>query len=244
VIAARPSAPLDVFLCGGSQLAATGLPPTAALPARLARLLRTAWGAGEARVHPVYCDVDPGALAPELGLRLSGQPFAVVLIPRNKPIVLEGMADALRHLVAVDLSLPPEVPAGPPERRWLRARHWWLSHLWYAAWVLALPVRLARYVTGLERTIRACRRQGCRLFVVATPVPYPGDRSRRARAYQRLLAALIRRRVGRGVAVADLFGHLTAAGADPILPHDPHHLTVEGHRQAADELMRALAAVR
>jgi hypothetical protein len=226
---------LDVFLCGGSQLAGSGLPVTAALPVRLARGLRAGWGGGASCVHPVYCDVDPGRLADELALRARSRPFVVVLIPRNVPAVLGGLGDAVRRLVAADLSLPAVVAPPAGRGRWARLRHRWTTHAWYVAWLLSLPVRLSLYAARLERSIARCRRLGCALFVLGTPVPYPRRLGRRARTYQRLLAALIRWRDGRGLAVGDLSACL-AAGDEPTLPDDPHHLTPDGHDRAAREL--------
>jgi hypothetical protein len=107
-------------------------------------------------------------------------------------------------------------------------------------WILTLPVRFARYVRGLNRSAEALRARGCRLFVVTTPVPFPRNRSLRAHGYQQVLSALLRRWRGPGTAVAEVFGRLAARRPEPILAHDPHHLTVEGHRRAAEEIVRVL----
>lgn len=233
---------LEIFVCGGSQLAATGLPPTAVLPARMARGLRAMWGPGRARVRIVYCDVDPRRLAEQLAPLVPDAHFIVVFIPRNLPAVLGGWRDAARRLTASDLSLPAELPPSRPgaSGRWTAVRDRLRGHLWYAAWVVTLPLRLARYWWGLESTIDALCRRGCRAVVLATPIPYPAHLSRRTRLYQRLLAAVIRRRAGRAVHIADLFGRLTTTGPEPIRPDDPHHLTLAGHQQAADVIVGVL----
>jgi hypothetical protein len=222
---------LDVFVCGGSQLAAASdLPPTAVVTAQLARRLRARLGAGRSRVHGVYCDVDPARLVGQLRPRLGGGPFAVVLIPRNFPDV-DGLADAARRLLAPDLSLPVHLPAA------VRSR--WLAHGWYALWLATAPVRLLRWWRGLSRAAGSFAARGGRLFVVATPVPFPKGASRRGHAYYRLVSALLRRWRGPGRAVADLNDELAALGA-PTRPGNPHHLTVEGHALAAATIAAAL----
>jgi hypothetical protein len=222
---------LELFVCGGSQLAAASdLPPTAVVTAQLARRLRARLGAGRSRVRGVYCDVDPAKLIGQLGPRLDGRPFAVVLIPRNFPDV-DGPVDAARRLVAPDVSLPVHLPAA------VRSR--WLAHGWYALWLLTGPVRLLRWWRGLARAADYVVARGGS-FVVATPVPFPRSASRRGHAYYRLVSALIRRWRGPGRAVADLHGGLTAALGEPTRPGNPHHLTVEGHAVAAGTIAAAL----
>ena len=80
--------------------------------------------------------------------------------------------------------------------------------------------------------------------MLTTPIPLPGVEYPGAAWYQAALARELRRSRGREVVVADAFRRLRRLPHSGwALPGDALHLSVEGHRELADELAAALNRV-
>ena len=259
------------MICGGSHLAATGVAPTQAFPVLLGRRLRADRRFGP--LHTVFYSGRPEELRqrPELGQSSSfvlvliprnmyGIPlphhFTLALARlRGRRLTLEDLgARALQERPPAPEALPggdapPEVaPAGPrPGRALVRPRRvvrWVGGLVLTAACLPALPLLRARYARQLDALLRQARSLGCRAVVLTTPIPLPGVEYPGAAWFQAALARELRRSRDREVVVADAFRRLRRLPHGGwALPGDALHLSVEGHRELADELVAALNRV-
>ena len=56
--------PLDIYYCGGSQVAGMGLPVTQALPVQVTRALRERWGRAFGHAFMLEYSGDPRGIGP------------------------------------------------------------------------------------------------------------------------------------------------------------------------------------
>lgn len=259
------------MICGGSHLAATGVAPTQTFPVLLGRRLRADRRFGPLRT--VFYSGRPEELRhrPELGrsasfvLVLIPRNMYGIPLPHHFTLALARLRG--RRLTLDDLGAravqdqrpaPPSPPAGggppgaalaPGLRRGARLRPRralrWLGGLLLTTGCLpALPVLRARYARQLDGLLGQLRSLGCRAVVLATPIPLPGAEYPGAVWYQAALARELRRSRGRDVAVADAYRRLRRLPHRGwTLPGDALHLSVQGHRELADELVAALDRV-
>lgn len=259
------------MICGGSHLAATGVAPTQTFPVLMGRRLRA--GRRFGTLHTVFYSGRPEELRlrPELGESSSfvlvliprnmyGIPlphhFTLALARlRGRRLTLEDLgARAVQSRTPVataaaggDAPLPPAGGASPrPDARvrTRRAMRWLGGFLLTAGCLPALPFLRARYARQLNRLLGQARSFGCRAVVLTTPIPLPGAEYPGASWYQAALARELRRSRGRDVAVADAYRRLRRLPRRGwTLPGDALHLSVQGHRELADELVDALNRV-
>jgi hypothetical protein len=254
--------PLDVYYCGGSQVAGMGLPVTQALPVQVTRALRERWGRRVGHAYMLEYSGDPGDLERALRARSIPRPFILVLVPRN--VYVWGvpqlgdlrryfgrvaamdravMDEVVGYMLAGTLVGPPPAPAGPARHAWLVGREA-AKALWYAAWLPTLPWWALRYQLGLRSLRRFAREAGCRLFVLATPVPLRDGHSRLPGLswYVALLARYLRLHDAGDTVVADLYGALQGPSPEPLhFYHDRMvHLTTRGTQRAAAIVLGAI----
>ena len=254
--------PLDVYYCGGSQVAGMGLPLTQALPVQVTRALRERWGRRLGHAYMLEYSGDPRDLERTLRARRIPRPFVLVLVPRNVYVwgvpqlghlrrYFGGVAamdravmdDVVGYLLPGALLGPPPRGDGPTRQAWLVWREA-AKVLWYTLWLPTLPWWIARYEVGLRALRRFARQAGCRLFVIATPVPLREGASRLPGLhwYVALLASYLGARKSSDVVVADIHGGLQGPSAEPMhFYHDRMvHLTTAGTRRAADIVLAAI----
>ena len=75
--------PLDVYFCGGSQVAGMGLPVTQALPVQVTRALRERWGKRVGHAYMLEYSGAPHDLERALRARAISRPIILILVPRN-----------------------------------------------------------------------------------------------------------------------------------------------------------------
>lgn len=258
---------LDVYYCGGSQVAGMGLPVTQALPVQVTRALRERWGRKLGHAYLLEYSGDPRDLERQLRGRRFARPFILVLVPRNVYVwgvpqlgdlrrYFRGVAaldravmdEALSWLLAPTLAAPlapaGAPAAGPARQVWLAARSA-AKALWYLVWLPTLPWWALRYDRALRSLRRFARGAGCRLLVLATPVPLRAGNSPTPGLhwYVALLARYLRAQDGGDVVVADLYGRLQGPSPEPLhFQHDRMvHLTTAGTRRATAVVLQAIA---
>ncbi|HLH24531.1 MAG TPA: hypothetical protein VK066_18575 [Chloroflexota bacterium] len=257
--------PLDVYYCGGSQVTGMGLPVTQALPVQVTRALRERWGRKLGHAYMLEYSGDPRDLERTLRARGLPRPFVLVLVPRNVYVWgVPQLGDLRRYLggvVAFDEAVMDEAagsgranvtPVAAATRRKQRARRAWhaarsaMKASWYLLWLPTLPWWALRYHLALRSLRRYARQRGCRLFVLATPVPLRDGNSRAPGLhwYIDLLARYLRGQEGGDVVAADLYRRLQAPSAEPLhFYHDRMvHLTRAGTQRAAAVVLDAIAA--
>jgi hypothetical protein len=140
---------------------------------------------------------------------------------------------------------PASAPVGPARQLWLAAREL-AKALWYTIWLPTLPWWVLRYEVALRRLRRCARHLGCRLFVLATPVPLRAGNSPTPGLhwYVALLARYLRAQDGGDVVVADLYARLQGQSPEPLhFLHDRMvHLTTVGTQRAAAVVLEAITA--
>jgi hypothetical protein len=252
---------LDVYYCGGSQVAGMGLPVTQALPVQVTRALRERWGAKLGHAYMLEYSGAPADLEATLRARRLSRPFILVLVPRNVYVwgvpQLGDLRRQFRGVAAFDRAVvgdpasgrarspAPETQAArqPARRAWLVARSAGKA-AWYALWLPTLPWWALRYARAFRALRRFARQAGCQLFVLATPVPLPaaGSQTPGLHWYVALLARYLRTQEGGDVVVADLYARLQGPSAEPLqFWHDQMvHLTTAGTRRAATVLLEAI----
>jgi hypothetical protein len=263
--------PLDVYYCGGSQVAGMGLPVTQALPVQVTRVLRQRWGRKLGHAYMLEYSGDPRDLERELRGRRVPRPFILVLVPRNvyvwgvpqlgdlrryfagvaaldRAVMDEALSCLLIGALAAPLPLgaaPRARPAPPAQIAWRAARST-AKALWYLLWLPTLPWWALRYDRGLRSLRRFARAAGCRLFVLATPVPLRAGNSPvpGLHWYVALLAHYLRTQDRGDTVVADLYGELQGPSPEPLhFLHDRMvHLTTAGTRRATAVVLDAIAA--
>jgi hypothetical protein len=254
--------PLDVYFCGGSQVAGMGLPVTQALPVQVTRALRERWGKQVGHAYMLEYSGAPGDLERALRTRRIPRPFILILVPRNVYVWgVPQLGDLRRYfggVAALDAAIVPDagrtrsvaaeqdVPSRRPLRQaWLVVRSAGKS-IWYALWLPTLPWWALRYARGLWALRCFARQAGCRLFVLATPVPLDPEHARAPGLhwYVALLARYLRAQDGGDTVVADLYARLQDPSGEPLqFWHDRMvHLTIQGTQRAATVVLDALEA--
>jgi len=281
--------PLDIYYCGGSQVAGMGLPVTQAMPVQVTRALRERWGRKLGHAYMLEYSGDPRDLERALRARRISRPFILVIVPRNVYVwgvpQVGDLRQNFRGVAAFDAGVIDVVPhdrppgplgaaaappfpalgaaVGPPlaapaklgRRAWrtppaeVRRRAWLatrsaLKALWYAGWLPTLPWWVLRYDRALRSLRQLARQAGCRLLVVATPVPLcvPSFQTPGLHWYVALLARYLRAQAGGEVVVADLYARLQDPSPEPLhFRHDRMvHLTAAGTRRAAEVVVDAI----
>jgi hypothetical protein len=239
-----------------------GLPVTQALPVQVTRVLRERWGRRLGHAYMLEYSGDPRDLERELRAQRLPRPFILVLVPRNVYVWgVPQLADMRRYfggVAAMDRAVmddvvgyllpgalvgPPPAPTGPARRAWLVSREA-VKVLWYALWLPTMPWWVLRYELALRSLRRFARQAGCRLLVLATPVPLRDGRSRLPGLhwYVALLATFLRAHDAGDVVVADLYAGLREPSPEPLhFYHDRMvHLTSVGTRRAAEIVLAAI----
>jgi hypothetical protein len=183
----------------------------------------------------------PGPAGPTLAVPGKAEPAPAA--PRRAVPTPAAPTPAAPSPAAPNLAAPHRWRAArlPRPRRAVR----WLGGLVLTAACLpALPFLGVRYARQLDRLLAQVRPLGCRAVVLTTPIPLPGTEYPGASWYQAALARELRRGRGPDVAVADAYRRLRRLrGRGWTLPGDALHLSPEGHRELADELVAALNRV-
>jgi hypothetical protein len=239
-----------------------GLPVTQALPVRVTRALREGWGRKLGHAHLLEYSGDPADLERVLRARVLSRPFVLVLVPRNVYVWgVPQLADLRRYfrgVASLDVAVMDDVLgtfAGAPSfgpttvpsagrRVWIAVRMA-IKVGWYALWLPTLPWWVLRYERALRSLQGFARRAGCRLFVLATPVPLRSDTGwlPGLHWYVALLAHYLRTKAGDDVMIADLYDRLGRADREALyLYHDRMvHLTAYGTEQAAQVVIEVIA---
>src|SRR4051812_2934677 len=122
------------------------------------------------------------------------RPFILIVVPRNVYVWgVPQLSDLRRHLggvaeldaaVVPDAGRPPglaDVEAAravhPARQLWVAARSG-AKAAWYLLWLPTLPWWMLRYARALRSLRRYARTAGCRLLVIATPVPLQPSNAR------------------------------------------------------------------
>jgi hypothetical protein len=74
---------VDIYFCGGSQIAGMGLSMTQSLPVLVTRALRAAWGDQLGHSHMLAYSGDPRDLKQQIAARGPRRPFVLVYFPRH-----------------------------------------------------------------------------------------------------------------------------------------------------------------
>lgn len=247
----------DLLICGGSHLAAVGVPPTGTFPVLVARRLRP-WRLF-ADLRTVFYSGDPAELVRRQDVS-SPRGSVVVLLPRNmygiplphhltmalarlrgRRLTLEDLGRRAPQPVVGDDGEGPAPSAPGAERRAGPALRWLVALGLSIACLPSLPFVVSRYGRRLDAVLASGSSLGWRRVVLTTPIPLPWRRYPGASWYQAALAQVLRRRAGDVVTVADAYRRLKRLPPHlRTLPGDPLHLTAEGHRTLADEITAAL----
>ncbi|MGH7904556.1 MAG: SGNH/GDSL hydrolase family protein [Candidatus Dormibacteraceae bacterium] len=236
---------LEVYFCGGSHLGTQGLSPTQVFPVLVSRGLRRAWGAVSSR--SVHASGKPQDLPLELGAKLSGAPFLLVVLPRNMFAVPLPMyvRMAVPRFGGRPMAAPETFLRRPTRRGEVRRRLIGLARLAIGLGLCVgllpgLPRKASRYGRAMDAAIAYARGRGCRCVIWATPIPLDQRRFPGSLPYQAAIAGTIRRRAGRDVVVVDLYHRFKKIQRESQLSQDPLHLTAAGHRIVAEEVLAAI----
>lgn len=262
----KPEAAGDLVLCGGSHLAAIGIPVSQALPIVLGRRLRNAGLVG--RLRTIFYRGNPLELVENEKLAgLTG--YTLVVIPRNmeglplphhltllaarlrgQKLTLEDLGrrsdEAAQATQAAQAAQATDGATAGGSRPSLRVRarpalRWVVGLALAAVCVPALPITLFRLGRRLDAALAWVLANGCRHVVLATPIPLSWRHFPGASWHQAALGWLVRRRAGDRVTVADAYVILRRLPEkERNAPGDPRHLSAEGNRLLAAEIERAL----